>query len=246
MIEIAFYKAILVCKDRAERLAELVFPIDEAKKAGMSADELLGYISTIFTASAVQAQVMDVKAIICFMYDDYGAADLQSGLQEPGSTSDGPGFEPGEIRTRDVCCQTDDLTQQTASARRQSVHEEADQFLSNLFRSDQVNVSTPLLQPNPLVRGAKKSKEQKRLKRRMKKVTSASLQAELGEFAREHHKILYLALDRLNVAWLNHNSSMHCNVLREALLLYQHRMYRETITYPQKLLNYFFHRVARV
>lgn len=262
MVQIALHKAVLACEDRTARVAELLIPVDEAKQAGLLVDELLGYISANFTAAVVQAEVKDVKAIICFLYE------IESSLQPPAweqcalkelrtpPFEDGAlTLEEGELRTRDVCCQTDTLGQSlfddTHEVPRLSVEEEAKVFLADILNLEPLNICTPVKTnkpARPTVNKPKRSVSSHHkgdLKRCIRKVKSVALRAELKEFAKEHHNLLYLALDYNNVAWLNHHAQMNYMVLREALLLYQHRMTCECVKYPQKMLSFYLSKVVR-
>lgn len=239
---------MLACDGRVARVAELLIPIDEAKQAGISADELLGYISANFTAAVVQPEVNDVKAIVCFLYesDQCAVKVFGSTPTENGVLALELALEQGELPFQDAYCQTDDTSFEMPQL---SVEDEADVFLSDIFSFEPLNVSTPVQSTKTaslMIRKAKRrvvSHHKRGLKRTVRKVTSAALQAQLKEFAREHVDILHPALDVHNVAWLNCHSDMHHMVLREALQLYQHRMTRERVNYPQKMLSYYLSKV---
>ena len=241
MTEIALYKSVLVCNNRADRVAELLFPLDEAKEAGISVDAVIGYISKNFIAPAVQSAADDVKAIVHFLFNH--PVDR---VQDPDSEAIEDGFEQGEIRCRDVSCQTDECAQ-TAETPRLSSHEEATQFLSEIFPSDPVNICTPEQLKNTADVKDKSGRHthRKRLKRRLKKL-SRPLQRELQEFAQEMrcHKVIHDALDPYNLAWLNH-LNIHPHMLREGLLFYRHRMNNDSIKYPEKLFHFCLKKVSR-
>jgi hypothetical protein len=245
VVYIALHRAVLDDEDRVARLAELLIPVEAAKQAGLSADELLSYISANLTAAVFQAEVEDVKAIVCFLY---GITHPPHQGSKP-SKDDPSALEQGEIPFQDACCQTDGTGFDDIP--RLSVEEEAKVFLSDILNLEPLNICTPVKTNKPASPKVKKPKRSVSshpkgdLKRYTRKVKSVALRAELKEFAKEHHNTLYLALDYDNVAWLNHHAQMNYMVLREALLLYQHRMSCDNVKYPKKMLSYYLSKVVR-